>query len=98
LDEFDLTAHKIGLILTNDFDGQIRASELAKPAADAVLRPRRHDFFFIIQVEHVFWAKMHAYAAALAPIPLYTMLFNFWLVFWHLDSAKLTEIRRLTLC
>jgi hypothetical protein len=46
----------------------------AKPAADAVLGPYRHDLVLVIKFQDFFGTKFHADTAAFAPIPVNMVL------------------------
>ena len=68
-----------GILVDDDLDGQIRAAQFAHPAADAVFRPDRDSFVEGIQLENFGRAETDADTAALAPIAVDQVLFEFFL-------------------
>src|SRR5450759_399777 len=60
----------ISILLRLYLDRQIRAPQLAEFAANAILRPHRHDLILVIQFQNLLGAKMDADSAPLAPVPV----------------------------
>jgi hypothetical protein len=58
------------VVLGDDFNGQVRAPELTKFAADAVFGPCGDNLVLVIELENRFGAEVHAYTAPLAPLPV----------------------------
>jgi hypothetical protein len=77
LNKFDGLAHGFALFFGKNFDGQIRTSEFAESAADTVLGASRNRFFPVVQIKNLFGAELHANSAALAPVPVNDVLFQF---------------------
>jgi hypothetical protein len=49
------------------FDGKIGTAEFTEPATDTICRPSRKYLVVIIEFQDIFWAKMDADTAPLAP-------------------------------
>jgi hypothetical protein len=58
-----------------DFNGKIRTSEFAKPAADTICRPSWKYLILIIEFQDVCGAEMDTDAASFAPFRIYDMRF-----------------------
>jgi hypothetical protein len=83
LDKLDGFSHD-ALLLGFHFDGEIGASQLAEPAANAVLGPRDRHLVLFIQFEHLLGAELYADPAPLAPVAVDVVLFQ--LRFGHCSS------------
>jgi hypothetical protein len=74
LNESNVVIHDKALchfvVLNDDFNGQVGASELAQLAADAVFGPCGENLVLVIELEYRFGAEVHADAASLAPLPV----------------------------
>jgi len=58
------------IVLSDDLDGQVGASEFAQLAADTVFGPCGDNLVLVIELKHRFGAEVHADAAPLAPLPV----------------------------
>ena len=58
------------VILGDDFNGQVGASEFTQFTADTVFGPRGENLVLVIELEHRFGAKVHTDTAPLAPLPV----------------------------
>ena len=58
------------IVLSDDLNGQVWASEFAQLAADTIFGPRGDNLVLVIELEHRFGAEVHTDTASLAPLPV----------------------------